>query len=207
MNPNILIESADEPITLGEAYANLRIDYDSDSPVDEALITLMIKAARDYAEKFTGLNLIQKTLELSITEEVSEIYLPGAPILEIDSVTYETYESELDSDGEQINDSDGNPSIITTTNHTSFTVNKSISLIKFTGVKPTETNNFKVTYLTGYGTDSDALQTPSGIKIAILLMLGHLYEHREDATEKTLTSIPNGVVSFLRPYRERLGMA
>lgn len=49
--------------------------------------------------------------------------------------------------------------------------------------------------------------SPRSLRAAILLVLGHLYENREDSVEKALASIPNGADALMRPLRVRLGMA
>ena len=72
-------------------------------------------------------------------------------------------------------------------------------------------NTVKVRYRAGYQTeedpDSDAPPLPRSLRAAILLVLGHLYENREDSVEKALASIPNGAEALMRPLRVRLGMA
>ncbi len=69
----------------------------------------------------------------------------------------------------------------------------------------------KVRYRSGYQSeedpDSDAPPLPRSLRAAILLVLGHLYENREDSVEKALASIPNGAEALMRPLRVRLGMA
>lgn len=207
MNPRVVFHPVEESIPLSEVYQHLRIDYDSDAPADELLITSMLGSAREFCENFTGLTFAPKTLELSITEDIDSIYLPFGPVVEIINVTYETYESVLDSDGNQIYDSDGVAEVVTTLNRTTYKLNPLKSIISGFGTKPSATNNFKVTYYAGYGNESDTPRLPYAAKAAMLLILGHLYENRQDATEKALTSIPNGAESLLRPLRERLGMA
>ena len=62
--------------------------------------------------------------------------------------------------------------------------------------------------LAGYGADSDGGEAlPKVIRAAMLLVIGHLYEHRSENTEVALQSLPLGVGALLRPRRVRLGMA
>jgi hypothetical protein len=42
---------------------------------------------------------------------------------------------------------------------------------------------------------------PKSIKQAMLLLIGHLYEHREDTVEKSLDNIPLGIQALLSTYR------
>lgn len=48
----------------------------------------------------------------------------------------------------------------------------------------------------------DGLVVTAGIKAAVLLIVGHLYAHREDVvTGATATQLPNGAEWLLRPYK------
>jgi uncharacterized phiE125 gp8 family phage protein len=196
MNPRIVTQPTYEPVTLGEAYQHLRIDYDSDTPEDSTLINAYITAARVYCENFLGMTLPKKVLELNVLESADEVYLPNGPILSVTQATYETYET--------VQNSDGDDEILPTEHETTYTLNTFTGKVSGFGVKPTATNNFKIRYEAGF---EESSPIPKDIKIAMLLLIGHYYEHREEASEKPLSSIPNGVDSILRPNRIRLGMA
>ncbi len=191
MNPKIIIDATEEPISLGEAYQHLRIDYDSDEPVDSALISLYLKAAREHCEQFLGCSIANKILEYTIPKFQDKIFLPFAPVNEIVSVTYET--GEYDSDGLAV----------------PYTFTDYVLINDYIQAKTSfpDGSNVKIRYLAGYGFESDSFPLPSLIKIGILLTLTHFYENRQDVTEKQMYALPNGAESILRPYRERLGMA
>ena len=55
----------------------------------------------------------------------------------------------------------------------------------------------KVTYTAGYG---PASAVPQGIVQAILLCIGHWYEHRTAVAEGSWGPIPRGVEALLAPY-------
>jgi uncharacterized phiE125 gp8 family phage protein len=192
MNPTVIVDVTEEPMTLGECYQHLRIDVDSDDPADSTLILAMLKASREYCENFAGLSFANKTLEIQFESFSDDMFIPFGPVTNIESATYEN--GEYDSDG------------LPTRVDLNYLFNPFTSKLSTSSDWP-KGSNITIQYRAGYGLDSDAKQLPSVAKIAILLMLGHLYEHREDATERPLTAIPNGVESFLRPLRERLGMA
>lgn len=61
-----------EPITLTEAKNYLKVDFTT----DDTLIGLLITSVREQAEKYTGLSLIAKTLELFNDEIPETITLP-----------------------------------------------------------------------------------------------------------------------------------
>ena len=63
MKLRVLSESADEPITLEEARAHLEAQAYGDTDVDlldDTMILGWLKAAREYAEQFTGLELASR---------------------------------------------------------------------------------------------------------------------------------------------------
>lgn len=83
----------DEPVSLPLAKAHLRIDHDT----EDALILTWIKAAREYAELYTGRRFVTQTvlMKLSCWPHDRLIRLPFGPddITEITAFTY------LDSNG------------------------------------------------------------------------------------------------------------
>jgi uncharacterized phiE125 gp8 family phage protein len=56
-------------------------------------------------------------------------------------------------------------------------------------------NGVCVEFEAGYG--DAATDVPYRVKQAMLLLIGHLYEHREQSTEKALSEIPFGVKALL----------
>jgi len=61
-------------------------------------------------------------------------------------------------------------------------------------------NGVCVTFIAGYG--ATASSVPLKVKQAMLLLIGHLYEHREAVTDKQLTNAPLAVDSLL--WQERV---
>lgn len=55
-----------------------------------------------------------------------------------------------------------------------------------------------VTFVAGYG---NAASVPKGIKQAIMLMVGHWYENREDVGDSKLAPMPMASEALLMPYR------
>jgi len=60
-------------------------------------------------------------------------------------------------------------------------------------------NGVNIRFICGYG--DTAATVPEEIKQAILLIIGHLYEHREETTDKALQNVPLAVDALLYPYR------
>lgn len=193
MNPTVIVDVTEEPITLGECYAQINFDYDSDTPQSfQSLLTGMLKSAREYCENFAGLSFANKTLQYYYESFEDELFVPFGPVIEIESVTYEN--GEYDSDGFPVR-VDAN-----------YIFNPHSSKLTSRNGWP-KGSNVVIQYRAGYGLDSDAKQLPFVAKQAILLVVGDLMENRQDSLEKQQYSIPNGSQSLLRPLRERLGMA
>lgn len=179
------------------------IDGDSDSEThpDDALILGMLDAAVAHAEQFTGLSLLVRTWEAAMDDlPAAGFELPRPPFIELLS-----FSAVNDSDGEfdpadYVVDDYGTP--------------EQPVVLRPATIWPQVTkapNTVRVRYRAGYQAeedpDSDAPPLPRSLRAAILLVLGHLYENREDSVEKALASIPNGAEALMRPLRVRLGMA
>ena len=67
---------------------------------------------------------------------------------------------------------------------------------------PTITSDMANPIVVNYTTAANPLQTYPAIKQAGLLLLTHLYNQRSNSTEASLKSIPFGVDTLLRPYKE-----
>lgn len=74
-----------EPVTLQEVKDYLRMEgfsFDDDSPADEfdyddLLIASMIVEARKWCEQFTGIHFVPKTLQVTLTNGVGMMRIPG----------------------------------------------------------------------------------------------------------------------------------
>lgn len=198
MKLRVLSEAADEPITLEEARSHLEAQAYGDTDVDlldDTMILGWLKAAREYAEQFTGLSFIQRDYEGALDEFPAEyIEIPVGPVLYVDSVTtgQATVSSSDDAEVSFVFDDFSVPArIYPLTSWPSVTA---------------AVNGVRVRFTAGYGgSDGDAL--PWAVRAAILLLLGHLYAQRETNTEKALADVPMGTDALLRQHRVRLGMA
>lgn len=200
MNPRVILQPASELITIDECRAHLNIepyetneDGDSVHP-DDDMIMLMQGAAREHCENFLGLTLAPRTYELALDSFPAGAITISAPLLEVQSITYQ----ELDSD-EQPVDVEADPS--------TYIVDPFGSRIVPVTTWPSvtaATNAVRIIYLSG---TSESEPLPFAIRAAILLVLGHLYENREDTGDKALATIPLAAETLMRPLRVRLGMA
>lgn len=180
---------AAEPVSLTEAKLHLRVDTDCTD--DDNLITALIAAAREMAENYTGRAFISQTWELTLDNfPVGCIELRPAPLATITSITYQ--------------DGDGVVTTLSTSIYEADTYSTpGRACNKWALSWPTAReiqNSILVTYTTGYGATSAAV--PGPIKAAILLTIGHLYEHRESVVVGvTAQDMPHGAEYLLNPYR------
>lgn len=220
----VVVSPTGEQITLTEARLHLRLDDDGDSPAahpDDAWLTgVGIPAAREYCEGWLGRALVPQTLEVGLDSftapfdatfigsvsgcsrswrwprvDFNVINLPMLPITSISSVKYYNASGDQTFTGYHFDDYEGRIVLIDGTSWPTTTV------------RP---NAVRIRYRAGYDLPGDSPNTnplPYAIKAAMLLVLGSLYEQREDSAEKKLEPIPLGAQSLMMPYRVRLAMA
>lgn len=81
---------ASEPITLNEARLHVRVD----DTAEDTLITRNIRAARAYAETFTGRQLVTATYQRTLSNFAGTIKLRPSPLQSVSNITY------VDSNGD-----------------------------------------------------------------------------------------------------------
>lgn len=178
-----------EPVTLSEAKLHLKIDSDT---TDDALITALITAAREMAENYTGRAFVNQTWEATFEQFTADenITLRPAPLSSITSITY------VDGNGDT-------QTLSTSVYGADLYKTPGEAYLKYGQSWPTAReieNSITVTYVSGYG--SSASSVPGAVKSAILLIIGHLYEHRENVTVGvTANDMPQGAYFLLDPYR------
>ena len=190
MNLKIITQPTIEPVSLAEAKNHLRVVTD----VDNTLIASEIVTARHHCENILHRALASTTFELVMDKfPCTQIELPMPPTESVTSIKY------TNSDGLEVEWDDENyifyncePAIIICA--------YGISWPSFT---PYPIGAIKIRYVAGYkttGTDASLL-IPEEYKNAMLLLIGHLYSHREEVSEEVLKNIPIGIDSLLYPTR------
>jgi uncharacterized phiE125 gp8 family phage protein len=206
-----------EPINIAEAALHLRIDAIDSPPEypDQELIEWQISAAREYCEQYMGRSIAQKTLEYRTDQFPAACYdqdgipLPMGPVLRVIQVSY------IAEDGTEtiMDDGTGSPTNIqfeldTWTEPARLRAPYNVA---WPSGARYHAGSVRVQYIAGYGLPSDspteAEILPYSVKAAMLLVLGHLYESRENTVEQPLTEIPLGAKALLEPYRLHLGFA
>lgn len=184
-----------EPVTLADAKNHLRIDDDILN--DDALITLLISAARKYGEMLTGRSWMTQSWKLQLDSFYPSadcgqvIELDRGIVQSIDSITY------LDTSSTQ------QTMDLTLLAKDLVAMPARISP-KFGTVWPIalpQIGAVQINYTAGYG--STAASVPEGIRQWMLVRISTLYEHREEVEQVARGKIePMPFIdSLLDPYK------
>jgi uncharacterized phiE125 gp8 family phage protein len=184
MGLSLITPPDEEPVTLAEAKAHLRVDVDD----DDALIARLISAARRAAESYTGRVFLAQSWRLSLDawpENANRaLEVPKPPLIAVTLVqSFDRNDAATTLDEESY--------LVDSTGVTARIV------LRETTVLPSplrEANGIAVAFDAGYGSASDV---PDAIKTAILSFVAHLYQSRGDGEVPP----PFDALAQLAPYR------
>lgn len=203
-----LTQPAAEPVTLDQAKAQCRVDF----PDDDDLIRGYIVAARQYVEKFTGRNIYNRQMEMTLdyfpwpgwettTGSSSDSYMgwyfrglsiriakPGTA--SIDEISY------LSDSGETV--------VIDESKYKADLVSEPARVMPAPGYTWPYQNQYipgqvKIKFTSGtYGDGVSDKNCPQTIILAILLLVNHFYSNRGATTlDAALKTLPLGVAELL----------
>jgi len=196
MGLRLITPPAIEPVTLQEAKDHLRITTSD----NDAKITMAIKQARQYVEKFLSRALIDQTWDyyLDAFPTDGDIKMPMPPLISVESVQY--YDTQgnihaIDPDSYYV-DNASDPGWIVAQG--GFIWPSSLNAVNSVVVR------FHAGYVTADSPPAPAV--PTEINQAILLTLGMFYEYREGVViTQTALPLPLGVQELLIRHRADLG--
>lgn len=178
----------DAPVSLLEAKAHCRVDYDD----DDTLIAALIDAATAHVDGWTGVlgrALVTQSWRQGFQRFGCAMRLPLAPAVSITGIAYfdgDNVAQTLSADVYQLLAHACGPFVTLQPDQVwpgSYDRKDAVS----------------VTYVAGFG-DADAV--PAAIKAAILLIVGHLYENREaSVVGVSVEKLPMAVDALLAPWR------
>lgn len=195
MKVAIVTEPVVEPVTITEAREHLRVTHYDDDKYIGSLVT----AARQWAESFTRRCFCEQTWDEWFPAFCGESFpLSKAPLVSVTGVYYTNYaevETALTVTTDYIVDTASVPGRVVLAYGKSWP--------SFT---PSVKSPIRVRYVAGYASGSSPddyrAPVPKAIKEAILLMVGHYYNNRENTIAGVgLTGIPFGAEYLLWPYR------
>ena len=189
MTLRIKTAPATTPVDLATVKKHLRIDYVD----DDTLIPTYISGAASYMDGYTGI------LGLAMVSQVWELYcdafpsdnlkVPLGPLISVDKIEYLSPSSGLYVDwptaGNWSADVVSDPGWIIPTN--SWPVSKDA------------VNAVRVTFTAGFGDDT---KVPFALKAAMLLLIGDLYENRQNTIlDRSVDQQSIAFQSLIRPFR------
>ncbi len=164
------------PVTLQQAKTHLRID--DDQIADDALVIGLIAAATEYAETFTRRAIMTQTWDafMDYFPQGDSFRLAYPPLQSVASITYTDTngDSQTFASSKYIVDNKSKPARIALAYQQDWPVTREIA------------NVITVRFVAGYG--NDPADVPEGIRLAIMLMIGHWYENRE-----AIVAMPSGM--------------
>jgi len=176
-----------EPVTLDEVKDHIRIST-TVSATEDTLLLSFIEVARDYCERYQNRAYLDQTWDLMLDDWPNGkiIKIPLPPLQTVSYVYY--YDTGGSANtmtaSTYIVDSNSEPGRVA---------------LGYGEVWPSETlrpiNGVKVRFICGEGSVASAVSTR--VKEAIKLIVGDLYEHREDSDIKELLQVPYGVRALL----------
>ena len=176
-----------EPVTLEEVKDHIRIST-TVSATEDTLLLSFIEVARGYCEKYQGRAYLDQTWDL-VFDDWPNGNIIDIPLPPLQTVSYVYYygtggTANTMTASTYIVDSNSEPGRVS---------------LGYGEVWPSETlrpiNGVKVRFICGEGSVASAVS--SGVKEAIKLIVGDLYEHREDTDIKALLEVPYGVKALL----------
>jgi uncharacterized phiE125 gp8 family phage protein len=187
--PVLVQEPGDLPVSVDECKLHLRIDSDDEDELIEMYLTAGVSHL-DGANGWLGRSIVSQAWSQQFDAFAHDMLLNFSPVSSITSVVY------LDADGIEQTVNDDQYQLIN---------GGSSPTVRFVNdfVLPTTQTDLPVvtiTFVSGYSDDTDEI--PAAIKVAILLMVGDMYQSREAKVENTMME-NNTVRRLLDPYRAR----
>lgn len=189
-----------EPVTLAEAKAHCRVDHD----VDDAVIWGLVIAARQHIEHVTGRQLLLATWALRLDTWPCWVDVPKPPLLVDDEQDYGVTITYLDTAGnsqtlaadQYLVEAPSGPTCARGRIDPAY----GVSWPSVYGAP----NAITVTFTAGYGETADTV--PAALKLALLQLVGHWYEHRETVivsqfSTTAATELPVTVKALLAPFK------
>ena len=177
---------ADLIVSVLEAKEHLRID--STFTADDSYIQTLIEAASDDASNMTRSAMMTTDYQLNLDEFPDYFDLQLGQVTGVDTIRYFDTNNNLQTLASSEYDVDSiiQPGRVYKSKDGSWpsTYNKPNAVI--------------VDFSAGW---TDASEVPNAIKHAILMIVGHLYENRQDVSDRTYKQVPKGAEYLLGPYR------
>lgn len=182
-----LLPPAVEPVTLAEVKAHLRLDTDD----EDALLSALVRTARQYMEAETGLCLIVRLLRLYLDDwpEGRVIQIARGPVQAIEMLTvYDDFGAPVD------------------VNTAGYVLDGAARLARLVLPERPATaramNGIEIDFTVGFG--ESGADVPDTLKRALLLHVAAMFELRGVlAVEDQPGAVPEGYDRLVAPWRLR----
>jgi uncharacterized phiE125 gp8 family phage protein len=184
----LLAGPAEEPVSLAEAKAFLRLDADN----DDGLVLTLISAARLHVESVTGRALVNQNWRLVLDAWPVDgvVTLPVSPLVSLTVIT--AYDAQGDDHVVPMAQFEAATGVTPARLILPRTVDGMPVLRERFGIE--------VDYVAGFG---DATDVPSDLKRGVLALVAHWYEHRDAVlVAGSGAVIPPGFGQMISPYRQ-----
>ena len=193
MTVRVVTAPAYEPVT--RAQAKLWAKLDADLTADDAIIDLLVKTMREYAENLTGRAFVQRTLQyiMPATELLkvgdstrTGFKLPFPPLISVSSITY------IDTDGVQQTLAAADYDVHTWVEPGIVVEDWNASWPSYRG----EPDAWRINYLAGYAPGSPPDEAahqevlPAALKVWVQARIATLYNIREQVLAGNFSDIP-----------------
>ncbi|HPE32948.1 MAG TPA: head-tail connector protein [Parvularculaceae bacterium] len=182
MSLDLITPPTEEPVSLAELKAHLRIAHDD----DDAAITSYALAARRAVEARAGIALIEQGWRLTLDRAPQgAMLLPRAPVFAIDAVQTVDRDGDTDAiDADLFDFEPGAPARFISRGLWPY----SDRLIA--GVR--------IDFTAGWAGAEDV---PEELRLAVQMLAAHFYENREGAQPERVFAVPQAVDALLAPWR------
>jgi uncharacterized phiE125 gp8 family phage protein len=193
MSVKVITPPATFPVTLAQVRTHLRLVPYGDPaihPDDDYISTFLIPSATLWVEQYLDRALVSQTVELALNEFTERVYLPLGTVQSITSV-----KALVDGVEETVSTS------VYALNDYSASAYLYLKLDQEWPETDEVDNAVKIRYVAGYSS------VPVLILSAIYLIIGHLYENRQqNVIGLSVNELPLGVYDLLQPYRINVGV-
>lgn len=181
-NFKVTTPPAAEPVSLSEAKLHLKVD----TSADDTLISALITAARQHLERHCNSAFVTQTITEVWDSFYKRNHFSVAPVQSLTSYQYKpegetTTYSTTDASLYGL-DTFAKPGYIYKLPDTVYPITEDVP------------DAVRAVYVAGYGSAADV---PAPIKAAILLVVGDLYEKRQDGVKQ----LPTAAEYLVAPYR------
>jgi uncharacterized phiE125 gp8 family phage protein len=200
-----------EPLLVsGDAKLDVTTHLRLDAPdgLETAYLNNLIKAARFWAENFTSRLFIEQTWDLLLPHGFpcsanyiltsNEIRIPRAPLKAAGGIVSVKY---LDVNGTQQTLIAGTDYVVAARGETAVVLpayGKSWPAVRI-AIDSSGNYPVEVRFIAGYGTDGTAV--PENFRQAMLLLIAHWFENREEVSEGRLATVPMAAEALLAQDR------